>query len=734
MLRRIAVTFACLQALPLLLPAQAEPTPRPRIGLVLSGGGARGAAHAGVLEVLEQLRVPVDVVCGTSMGSIVGGLYAYGHTPDELAKLLARDGYEHDWSYMLQDGSGRAMLSYRRKDESRLFTGRLKFGLQGLSPQLPKGWIQGQNLETELRFLTVEAHDLDSFDELRLPFRCVAVDIGTGEQVVLDHGNLALAMRASMALPGVFAPAVVEGRELLDGGLVDNVPVDVARRLGCDVLIVVDIGTPLADKEKVRDLLDVTTQMVGILTQQNVDRSLQSLTARDVLIQPDLGSMTALSFERAADAIGLGREAAQAQAGKLRRYSVDEATWQQYLMRQRRVPSPVTIRKVTLDNHSSLGDAVIRSRIGAEPGEVLDEERLRAGLGRLYGSDDLQRIGFALHDRRDGSADLDVRAEDKSWGVDTLSFGLKLQSNFRDASDYELGMFYDKKYLNSLGAEWRTLFTIGSEQTIASEFYQPLTDGGTFFVAPGGFVGSTSGDIYSGSTKVAEGKVRYMMGSLDVGMELGHLGELRVGVMRARGSIDIDLSVLPFPIPKIDFDDGAYRAQLFLDTLDDAFFPRTGLLSTAEYRCGREELGSDGDYQMLALSHAQAMSWKALTAEARLALDATLDGPRPFYATPSLGGFLRISGLPAGSIGGQYMALGVLQLRQRLSRGLLPIYLGGSIEAGNVWASRSEMFDSWRIGGSLFVAVDTPVGPLHLGIGFAEAGDNQGFLFLGPPR
>ncbi len=707
----------------------------PRIGLVLSGGGARGAAHVGVLQVLEELRVPVHCVVGTSMGSIVGGLYAYGHSPAALADLVTRNGSDRDWDYLLQDGDGRPGMAFRRKEESKLLTGRIKLGLKGLTLRLPKGWIQGQNLETELRFSTDQAHDLRSFDDLPLPFRCVAVDIGTGEQVVLDRGNLALALRASMSLPGVFAPAVIDGRELLDGGLVNNVPVDVARALGCDVLIVVDIGSPLAKAEDVVDLLDVTTQTVAILTQQNVDRSLASLGGEDTLIQPPLGDITSMDFLRAQEAIDIGAAATRAVAERLRRYSVDPVAFDAFLQRQRRAPSmPTTIRGIVVDNRSSFSDRAIISRVGAEPGKPISQQSLRDGLARLYSTDDLQRVGFAFKNRKGDTADLELRPEDKSWGVDSLQVGLRLESNFEDLSRYELGLLYTKKHLNALGGELRLYSLIGSESALYGEFYQPLAEDGSFFIAPNGFVAHDSGDAYSGSTKIAVGTVDYMIGGLDVGTTIGSIGELRVGAFRAHGSVDIDLSVLPFPVPKVDFDDGAAHVRLRLDTLDDAIFPRHGLLSSVEYILGSTELGADADYQFLQVTHSQAASIGDSSAVLLLEADFTLDDTLPFYARPSLGGFLRLSGLPPDSLSGQHAALGALMLRQKLTHGIAPLYIGGSVEAGNAWQQRSEQWEQWLIAASLFLAVDTPVGPLHFGAGITEGGHTTGFMFLGPTR
>ena len=311
-----------------LLCAAAVAQERPRIGLVLSGGGARGIAHVGVLQVMEELRIPVDVVVGTSMGAIVGGSYAYGYTADELEVAVVRSGDLRSWDELLTDAPPRREQAFRRKQEQLGFLIDFGLGYGDGEFRLPKGILQGQNLELELLEMLPMAHALESFDELPLPFRAVGVDL-VGREVVLERGNLATAMRASMSLPALFAPVEVDGRLVLDGGLVRNVPIEVARELGIDAAIVVHIGTPLEDVE-VESALDVSAQMLAILTQQNVDRSLKALGPEDLLLQPDLGDITSADFNRATELVALGQAAAQAATEQLARFSVSEqeyAAW-----------------------------------------------------------------------------------------------------------------------------------------------------------------------------------------------------------------------------------------------------------------------------------------------------------------------------------------------------------------------------------------------------------------------
>jgi NTE family protein len=715
--------------------AQQPAAPRPRIGLVLSGGGARGIAHAGILAVLEELRVPVDCVVGTSMGSIVGGLYAYGLSPDELQTMLVRKGVANDWPYLLLDGPRREDMVFRRKEDERNFQSRLRVGVHDGALAFPKGLLQGQNLEVELRLLTMAAHDLRSFDDLPLPFRCVAVDIATGEQVVLASGSLPDAMRASMSLPGVFAPTRIGNRLLLDGGLLNNVPVDVARALGVDVLIVVDIGTPLNQKPEINNLFDVTSQMVAILTEQNVRASRASLRPEDVIITPDLGTITSADFGRAAESIDIGRAAALGVADRLRKFSVSEAEYAAFLKKQRRVPAPMPqIRNLQVINDSGLGTPLLETRFGLRVGSVLNEDALRLGCEQLYATDDLERVAFSLSDWRDGAADLQLRIEEKSWGPSYLRFGLSLESNFQGDSQFNVSMQYTSRTMDSLGAEWRTKVQFGNDNLIESEYYQPLDAEGRWFVAPRVAGERRPATLYDQGQKVTELQVTDGTAGFDIGRQFGRWGELRVGVQWTLGDLDV-ISTLA-PVPNQHFDDAVARVLLQVDTLDSPRFPHRGSLGKFEWRIGLPELGADVRYQQLHTEWTQAIPLGPDTTVLPRAVFVTpLADVTPAYAEPGIGGFLNLSGFARNAFRDQGTGLMSLIGYQRLagSTGMfgVPVYVGGSIEAGEAWSSRAESMGVYRMAGSAFLGIDTPLGPSYLAYGQAEGGNRTLYFFLG---
>ena len=281
-----------------------SPPSSPRIGLALSGGGARGLAHVGVLKVLEEMRVPVHCVTGTSMGAVVGGTYAAGRTPQEMEKEVSAA----DWDTIFRDAPPRKEIAVRRKVDDYLTLFKPEFGVKdGLA--LPKGVIAGVSIETFFRKLSTPAFGIGDFNKLPIPFRAMATDIETGDSVVLSKGSLAQAMRASMSVPGAIAPVEIDGHLLVDGGIANNLPIDEARRLCGDVIIAVNISTPPLKRDEITSALSVTTQLINFLGKQTVDQQIKSLGPNDVLIAPDLGDISAGSFERSKDAIRIGEEA-----------------------------------------------------------------------------------------------------------------------------------------------------------------------------------------------------------------------------------------------------------------------------------------------------------------------------------------------------------------------------------------------------------------------------------------
>jgi NTE family protein len=484
---RARYLLAAAIALPLIVAAPTggylaeAPAPRTRIGLVLSGGGARGFAHVGVLEVLEELRIPIDLIAGTSMGAVVGGLYAQGLSPRELVSVVE----DIDWTTAFDDAPPRRELSFRRKRDDFDFLTNLRLYIKDWRIALPKGLIEGQKITNILGELTLPAATVRDFDELAIPFRAVASDADTGEAVILADGSLARAIRASMAIPGIFSPVELDDRLLVDGGVSKNLPVDVARDLGADVIIAVDIGTSPADSPGVTSALSIGGQTLTVLMYRNTREQIALLGAGDVLIQPDMSGITTASFEKGREGIERGAAATRSMAAALNRFSVSREAFDAWLERRAAVPrAPPVIDSVRLDNRSPLSDRVIQRRLHAQTGEPLDVKRLQGDLAALYGEGVFDRVIFSV-DETERGRELVVHAIGKETGRNFLRFGLNLETNFQSESLFNLGVLGTRMPVNGLGAELRTRVQVGENSGAQAEYYQPLDYGSRFFVSPG---------------------------------------------------------------------------------------------------------------------------------------------------------------------------------------------------------------------------------------------------------
>src|SRR5689334_17701987 len=457
----------------------------PRVGLVLSGGGARGLAHVGVLKVLEALRVPVHCVTGTSMGAIVGGAYAAGTAPADLEAYVRKA----DWDEVFRDSPPRTDISTRRKVDEYKTLFAPEYGVSRRGLVLPKGVIAGVSIEGFFRGLTQPAIDVTDFDKLPIPFRAVAADIETGEAVVLSRGSLSRAMRASMSVPGALSPVEIDGRLLVDGGIANNLPIDEARKLCGDVIIAVNISTPALKREQITSALSVAGQLINFLGKVNVERQLNSLGARDVLIAPELGDISAASFERSADAIRIGEEATRAVAGSLARYSLSA---EQYAaLRHRQVAERKalgTVDEIRFEGLRRTNPEVLRALVSSKPGEPLTEEQLSADLRRIYGRGDFESIDYHIR-AEDGRRVMVIEPKEKDWGPDYLRFGLGLATDFQGQNIFNILAQYRRTWLNRLGGEWLSEAQIGQRTYLSTEFIQPVEDRGRYFFAPYGRIG-----------------------------------------------------------------------------------------------------------------------------------------------------------------------------------------------------------------------------------------------------
>ena len=580
---------------------------RERVGLVLSGGAARGLAHIGVLKALEEHGIVIDAIAGTSMGAVVGGLYAAGYRINELEKLAT----ELDWQQALSDAPPREDIPFRRKQDDRdyLVKQKLSFRDDG-SLGLPLGVLQGQNLALLLEKLFARAGAVEDFDELPIPFRAIAADISTGETVVFSQGHLALAVRASMSIPAVLTPVEVDGRLLVDGGISNNIPVDIARQMGVDRVIVVDIGSPLASTDSLQTVFNILNQSVALLTRRNSEAQLATLQPQDILVQPELTGFGVTDFARAQDMMDAGYRATHALQPRfvgIAQPLPEHTPVPSNLKKTKKVP---LITSVQVQNTSKVGDEVIRYYIRQKLGEPLDVEQLQKDMGTLYGLEYFERVEYRLQPEKGGNA-LVINATDKHTGTDYLRLGLNLSDDLRGDSVFNIGASFRMNGINRLGAEWLSRVQFGDSQELYTEFYQPLDIGSRYFFSPWLHGEVRNIKFMEERDPIAEYRLQRIRYGFNLGRQIANNAEVRFGVGSGWG--DADVRIGERGLPDFSFKEGYYQLQYAFDSLDDVNFPRSGEELRISAWKHATELGSDERYRQWLIELNKPLNWGANT-------------------------------------------------------------------------------------------------------------------------
>lgn len=722
----------------------AEPPTRPRIGLVLSGGGARGLAHVGVLKVLERERVPIDVIAGTSMGAIIGGLYASGMSADQLETELLKV----DWNTVFASRVDRQLLSQRRKEEDFEISPVVEIGMRDGELRAPLGALSGRGLETLLRRYTLPVREVRHFDALPIAFRALATDMETGRPVVLSQGDLALALRSSMSVPGVFAPTEVDGRILGDGGLVDNVPVDVARAMGAQVLIVVNIGTPIAGRETLGSVGGLTAQMINILTEQNVQRSLATLSTRDVLIAPDLGALTSSDFERTRELISLGQQGAEPLAARLAGLGVDETAYAQWRNARPQPGKPeAKVSFVRFEGTELTNPQRFAAQLESRPGQPFDAAKAERDARRLAASGDYLRADYLLVSNAEGDG-LVFDLEDKPWGPHYFRIGLDLETDFRGGSGFNVKISHNRHWLDANGSEWRNQVQIGEVPRWYTEIYHPLN--WTLGISNDWFVSAsaeaqrrdiTRYDNDSGAVISLYNRKSARFG-LDLGQPWAELGELRLGLVQLveRTTPDVVTTALNAGDMATTVRETGLHATVVIDQLDYANFPTRGYRFDAELAGGRRARSGAGlrdDFTRLEAEGTLVRSWGRHTLNLYARVQRTPQGTLSALGRYTLGGFHQLSGYRSEQLDGNSVVFTRLTWYRRSEQ--VPVFTrgffaGATLEAGNAWARWSDVrADGLRSGMSAFLGADTGLGPVYFGLTYAPRGSTGLYLFVGRP-
>ncbi|SMS01287.1 NTE family protein RssA [Vibrio mangrovi] len=728
---------------------------RPRIAVVLAGGGAKGAAHIGVLKALEELRVPIDYITGTSMGAYIGGFYATGIPAQQLHDEVMRV----DWNQGYRDRVDRSLRRVRDKEFEDRYQLNTDLGIRWIEIRAPKGVIQGQNMLRLLRETVGNLPRIPSFAQLPIPYRAVATDIVNLKPVELKSGSLIDAMMASMSVPGALPPYEVDGQLLVDGGVTDNMPVDVARKMGADTVIAVDISTDYKQQTDFTDFLTVTDQLSNYLVRQSTQRQADSLTPHDIYLKPDVGQMETTEFDRMADAYQKGYQAVMDQRQAFAALSLPEEDYQRYVAQKRQKAAQLQAEKqwvfarIELENQTHYRDSVLKQLLAIPAEAQVSQEEIEARIEALYALDRFELIRYRI-ESQDKQDILVVSVREKSWGPNYVNFHFALEDDFASQSLYSVGVSTNFTGLNSLGSEVRVDMEMGSNRKIFAEYYAPITQDQKVFstlsvnyrkddlnVPQSGFenIGlGASKDYLPATYTVTEGEVA-------LGYQYRLWDEFKFGLRFGDG--DASYSTLP-SYGDMDFERRGVFARYRVDTLDSYTLPNHGFFLNLDYLVSDDQVAFSGaldqdDYHTtvyeysITLKGATQYGRHTLIGNAEYGEVKSSESIAPI-SPKTIGGLLNLSGIPRDSLLGQNKAFTSLVYRYRWfdnDFGLFtsPVYLGVSLEYGGVWSDPSVNLRNAPLyhAGSLFAGIDSPLGPVMVGYGRTQQNYDSVYVSVG---
>ncbi len=721
------------------LSAPALSEERPKIGLALSGGGAKGAAHIAVLKALEAEHIPVDYIAGTSIGAYVGGMYALGYSAEEIEEIMMGS----NWNAGYSDTIPRAALSYRGKQQRDRFNIPINIGYSDKEVKVPNGLLRGQSMSILLQHSTDLVHKFEHFDELPIPYRAVATDLETSGAVVIDSGSLVDAMQASATVPGALQAAQYKGRVIVDGGIANNMPVDVVKAMGADIVIAVDIGSSLVKRDQLESTVAVLNQLSTMLTNASTERQKQLLTEQDILIRPEVGELSTTDFAIMPEAYRLGEVAVKEQLGRLKQLAVTPEQYTAYQAHKDaasigwlyNLSRPVVA--IRFDNNSKVSEKLLAETLGIEPGEVVDKAKLEKGINNVYALDKFERVNAEFVDTEEGRI-LILQTRAKSWGPNYFQLGFSWEDDFTLDSVVALDLAYTMTDLTAYGGEWRNELRLGFEKLLSSELYVPLDSDQNYFTRAEVGYEKKDWTLYEENNRFLElNQVKYRA-EMGIGFNYIKEGLIELGVMGDTGYLEnaaLD--------GRADFSSYGAYLKFGFDDLDSISFPTSGNRVTVNMYYRREHspdiLGEDPSETSFQITAdwrgALSVGNHAFVGKASL---ATVDKERGFSVNVSeLGGFLNLSGYHKNALVGPHKVFGAFVYQYDLGRDVLgmtdyPLYLGASLEAGNVWSIRDSVsLNDLIYGGSLYLGTDTAIGPAAIGYGWTDDGENTVFLFLG---
>jgi len=691
---------------------------RPKIGLVLAGGGALGFAHVGVLRVLEEEHIPVDIVTGTSMGAIVGAAYSSGRGVQEMSKLLT----DTDWDALFNEGSLRRETPYRFKSgRDREIYGDVKLGFDDSGIILPGGVIQGQYVVPLLQRLYETVPSPVRFDDLPLKFRAIIADIETGQPFVPTEGDLATVVRASMSVPAVFSPVQIGEHLYVDGGIANNLPVNEAFKLGADIVIVVEL---LADLKTRKDLeaspLAVSGQIISILLAQNSAIQRATLRPQDVLIEPDLKGYAATDFAKGKELMEKGETAARKLVPQLKKLAVSADEYARYVERRSRKPiekQKVEFISITTDTGESVER--LKKELGLKEGEDFVREEVEKSIKALYETGQYREIKYNFVEENNKTG-LKIDVKEKKWLDRFVRVGMSLEDDFSGNDKFRLGASYRVTKLNEAGAYAEFEGEVGKSPYFSTELYQPLGKESPFFFSPSVKIGRTTLEVRQDDDIIAEYLRTGGEALMRVGRELGRSGEASVGVVRGFGELKRDVG--DPSLRDFSYDTGDVVSGVVIDDLDTPDFPTEGVLFKIGTRSATESLGASEDFNDLGGLVTLPITFGRNTFLLHGAFVNTFED-RPVERSFSLGGFFNISGFQQNSLAASDYTIGQAAFYHRFSELKLPLFgfgffAGGTFEYADLRSDVENLPDEAGIAaGSVFLGADTPLLPAYIGFG-----------------
>lgn len=688
---------------------------RPRVGLVLAGGGAKGGAHVGVLKVLEEMRVPIDCIAGTSMGALVGGGYASGIPAADLESFIL----SIDWQRVVGGQGMRDLEPIEQKRSSVTYSNNLELGLQDGRLVIPSGIINTSNIENLLRSYVAKSRQKTDFDDLPIPFRAVATDMISGQMVVLERGDLATAMRASMAIPGAFAPVATEDYVLADGGMVRNIPVDIARGLCADVVIVVNLVEPAVTRENLRSAAQLASRSYDVLFAENENVQLRSLTATDILIDVPMGDIGTASFEEIPQTIPLGEAAARARIQELSKLAVPEASylaWRNAITTDQAIEA--RLAEVSFEGLERVNPEYLRAKATVRAGDVVDAGAVASEATSLLALQDFSTIDYEIEGTAD-DATLVWLPKEKSYGPNYLRFDLGLYVSEGGDLGFNIYAQHKRTWLNSLGGQWQNDIQLGRENFLITSLYQPLDIAQTFFVAPQIFLVRSDEDIFYDNDRIGTYRFGDYGGSLTAGFNLANRFQARLGYLYTRRKISVETGS-PL-LPEGDRDDAGLTVDAIYDSRDTRFSPTRGIAAALRYMQSDESLGGDRDWERGELGLGIALPvfsrdvvWVTLAGGS--ALSRSLPPDRAF----ALGGPSSFPGFQLGQLRVEdYWTIGTSYLWKFKDMTAIrgeALYAGLGLTAGQVFGRVDQLPGEDIASASVFLTGRTIVGPLMVGL------------------